>query len=164
MTYVEAEHKYRLTKEYVLHETGIDLRLLVNSPYIVDKTTAVNRILMDLSDQVYAFIYSHNMRYQKYVEYLMAKSPMARENIRVALLKQLSYTVRNGKLDEFAGVNVSYNAKNAVTPLEDTRGDRSIHPEAIVALSIPLEDGEKLIYTGNYNIPTNFDAFYRVGY
>lgn len=162
MVYNADKHMYILKADYVKQNTGIDLSLMVNSPYVVDKTTAVNNLLADISMQVYLFVYSHNMRYKDYIEYLMAKSPRAREIIREALMKQLSYIVRNGKINEFVGINVSYNSKNAFTPIEELRGDRSIHPEAIAILSEPIEDGEKLLYSGNYWLPNNIK--YRVGY
>jgi hypothetical protein len=162
MIYNKDRHMYILQADYVKQNTGIDLSLMVNSPYIVDKTTAVNNILADISEQVYLYVYGHNMRYKDYIEYLMAKSPKAREIIRAALMKQLSYIVRNGKINEFVGINVSYNANNAYTPIEELRGDRAIHPEAIAILSEPIEDGLKLLYSGNYYLPNRIG--YRVGY
>lgn len=162
MVYNKDKHMYVLRPNYVKQNTGIDLSLMVNSPYVVDKTTAVNNILEDISTQIYLYVYSHNMRYKDYIEYLLAKSPKAREIIRGALMKQLSYIVRNGKINEFVGINVSYNAKNAYTPIEELRGDRAIHPEAIMILSEPIEEGLKLLYSGNYWLPNNMK--YRVGY
>ena len=82
----------------------------------------LDNLLSDISEQLYNYVYSYNPRYNDYQEYLMAKSPMARELIKNALLKQLSYTLRNGKINEFAGVNVSYNQTNAVNLMEDVRG------------------------------------------
>jgi hypothetical protein len=162
MVYNKDRHIYVLKADYVKQNTGIDLSLMVNSPYVVDKTTAVNNLLADISMEVYLYIYSHNMRYKDYIEYLLAKSPKARELMKEALMKQLSYIVRNGKINEFVGINVSYNANKAYTPIEELRGDRAIHPEAIQILSEPIENGLKILYSGNYWLPNNIE--YRVGY
>lgn len=162
MVYDKEVHMYIMTLDYVKKRTGVDLTLLVNSPYIADKTTAAQNIMREISVQLYLYAYSYNMNYKDVVEYLMAKSPMARENIREAILHQLSYTIRNGKINEFAGINVSYNDKNAATPLEDMRGDRSIHPDSIKYLSMPLEDGEKILFSGNRILPHGIE--YRQGY
>lgn len=162
MIYDKELHMYVMTLDYVRKRTGIDLTLMVNSPYVVDKTTAAQNIMRELSDQMYLYAYSYNINYKDYVEYLMAKSPMARENIREALLKQLSYTIRNGKIDEYAGTNVSYNDKNASTPLEELRGDRAIHPSAIKYLSMPIEEGEKILFSGTRILPTGLK--YRTDY
>lgn len=162
MYYDYDEHMYVLTADYVMKKTGVNLILLVNSPYITDQNVAVKNLLTDISRQIYSFVYSYNVPYNEYQEYLMAKSEMARELIRIALLKQLGYIIRNGKINEFVGTNVSFNQSNAATPLEDMRGARSIHPEAIQTLSRPLENGEKLLYNGRYRLPHQIN--YRVGY
>lgn len=162
MIYDKEAHMYIMTLDYVRKRTGVDLTLMVNSPYVVDKTTAANNIMREISEQIYLYAYSYNINYKDYIEYLMAKSPVAREYIREAILKQLSYTIRNGKIDEYAGTNVSYNDKNAATPLEDLRGDRVIHTSAIKYLSMPLEDGEKILYSGSRVLPHNIH--YRVDY
>ena len=162
MVYDYDRHFYVLTYEYVKQETGVDLQLLISSPFIVDKNVAVANMLKDISAQVYNFVYSYNARYNDYQEYLMAKSPKARDFIKEALLKQLSYVIRNGKLNEFAGINVSYNQMNAVNLLDDMRGERSIHPEAVRYLSRPIENDEKLLFSGNYYVPNGID--YRAGY
>ena len=162
MKYDYENHRYVLQYDYVKKKTGVDLALLVTSLYVVDKMSAVNNLLSDISEQLYNYVYSYNPRYNDYQEYLMAKSPMARELIKNALLKQLSYTLRNGKLNEFAGVNVSYNQTNAVNLMEDVRGERTIHAEAINYLSRPIEDNEKLLYNGDYYVPYKIN--YRVGY
>ena len=79
-------------------------------------------------------------------------------------MKQLSYIVRNGKINEFVGINVSYNANKAYTPIEELRGDRAIHPEAIQILSEPIENGLKILFSGNYWLPNNIEDKSRVGY
>lgn len=162
MYYDYDEHMYVLTADYVTKKTGVNLILMINSPYITDKNTAVKNLLTDISRQIYSFVYSYNVPYNDYQEYLMAKSEIARDLIRIALLKQLGYIIRNGKINEFVGTNVSFNQSNAATPLEDMRGARSIHPEAIQTLSRPLENGEKLLYSGRYMLP--WEISYRVGY
>lgn len=162
MLYDNELHMYIMTLDYVKKRTGVDLTLMVNSPYVVDKTTAAQNIMKEISEQLYLYAYSYNINYKDYIEYLMAKSPKAREYIREAILKQLSYTIRNGKIDEYAGTNVSYNDKNASTPLEELRGDRMVHPSAIKYLSMPLEDGEKILFSGPRIIPSG--VTFRMGY
>ena len=162
MIYDKELHMYIMTLDFVKQRTGVDITLMVNTPYVVDKTTAAQNIMRELSTQLYLYIYSYNFNDKDYVEYLLAKSPKAREYLRESLLKQLSYTIRNGKINEFAGTNVSYNDKNASTPLEELRGDRAIHPEAIYYLSMPIENGEKILYSSDRIIPTGLK--FRVDY
>lgn len=119
MYYDYDEHMYVLNSEYVMNKTGVNLILLVNSPYITDPNVAVKNLLTDISSQLYQFVYSYNPTYNSYQEYLMAKSKLAREFIRSALLKQISYIIRNGKVNEYVGTNVSFNQKDAYTPLEE---------------------------------------------
>lgn len=155
------EHMYVLTPEYVKDKTGVDLYLMMNDSYITDKTVATKRVLEKISRQLVEFIYSYNFD-NDYQEYLMAKSEMARELIRSALLLQLEYIVRNGKINEFVGVNVSYTQKNANLDSEAFRGERAIHPEAVQLLKRRLENGEALLSTADYYIP--YKIRYRVNY
>lgn len=164
MYYDKEEHMYILTKDYVFRKTGIDLTLYANPMYVTDVNLYVNGILRAISNQIYSFVYDHNEPFSYYQEYLMAKSPLARENIRKALLLQVQYVQRNGKLNEFAGTIVSFNSTNAFTPREELAGARAIHPEAITALNRTLECGEKLLYSGEYDVPNGFNEIFRRGY
>lgn len=154
MIYNFEEHMYVLTADYVKNKTGVDLILHINDMYVTDKTTAVNRILEKISLQIYSFVYSFNSRYNDYQEYLMAKSQKAREILRRAMLLQLEYVMRNGKINELVGINMSFTQSNAAFKAEDFRGERAIHPEAVQELKKPLENGEKLLNNGNYYIPS----------
>jgi hypothetical protein len=149
MTYDFDEHKYVLNLDYVRTKTGVDLVLRMNSPYIVDKTTAANSFLRTVSEQIYAYVYSYNLD-NDYQEYLMAKSPLAREALRSAMLAQIGYILRNGKIDEYVGINLDYVNTSANTSLDDLRGQRSIHPQALQSLRRTLEYGDKLLYNGEY--------------
>ena len=155
------EHMYVLTADYVKAKTGVDLYLLMNDSYIVDKTVAVRRVLEKVSRQVVEEIYSYNVD-NDYQEYLMAKSEMAREVLMGALLLQVEYIVRNGKINEFVGVNVSYTQKNANLENEAFRGERAVHPEAVQMLKRRLEDGQSLLSTADYRVP--YGIKYRTNY
>ena len=161
MVYDFEEHKYILKLDYVTQKTGVDLVLKMNSPYIVDKTTAANSFLRNISEEIYAYVFSYNLD-NDYQEYLMAKSPLAREALRTAFLAQLGYILRNGKIDEYVGINLDYVNTSANTSLEDLRGERSIHPQAIQALRRTLENNKRLLYNGCYSYDS--DIVFRSGY
>lgn len=149
-------HRYILTADGVKKRIGVDLNVVVKSAFIPDKTTAVNQFLDDVSDEIYAYVYSYNID-NNYQEYLMAKSPQARENLEQAMLRQIQYILTNGKIDDYIGMNMDFSQVNANHKLEDIRGARAFHPSTIRALSRRLENGQTLLFSGDYRYMLNID-------
>jgi hypothetical protein len=163
MIYSIDEHRYILLSSYVTLKTGIDLSLYIDDAYVVDKTTAVNSMLSDISNQIYCFVYSYNSD-NNYQEWLMAKSEMARGILSQAMLLQLGYILANGKSNEFVGLNIDTPSQGAKNDLEDLRGERSIHPEAIQLLRRKLETGDSLLYSGEYEYSKEIASSFRNNY
>lgn len=150
MLYDNEEHMYIMQPRYITTKTGVDLTLTINDAYVVDKNVAVKSLLSDISGQIYNYIYSYNFD-NDYQEWLLAKSEMAREIIRKAILLQLGYVMGNGKINEFAGLQIDNPGQGGKIDLEDLRGNRAIHPEAIQLLKRTLETGDRLLYNGQYS-------------
>lgn len=162
MIYDTNTHRWYLDKSYILTECGMDLDTFVKNMFISDTQTAVSQFLKTLSSQIYNYVFSHNMRKRDYLEYLMATDDDARFNLREAMVAQLRYIIRNGKIDELVGVNMTFTTNKSYLPLEEVRGQRALHPDAIDILNAPLHStGIALTYRGNYITP---DFEYRVGY
>lgn len=151
----ETSQRYVLRKNYLETKTGIKLTALVRQPFIADPTTAINDLLDQISQEIYDFIYSYNgnMRYQKYIA---AHSELARQYIIEAMVSQFRYILRNGKIDEYSGINLDYVSTNAKLELTDLRGERAFHPNVVSCLSRLLEDGDRLLFCGQYLIPYGF--------
>ncbi len=162
MIYDTNTHRWYLDKSYILTQIGYDLDTIVKDINIPNSQTAVTYFLNNISEQIYEYVYKHNQRQRAYLEYLMATDDDARYNIREAMMRQLRYIIRNGKIDEMVGVNMTYTTNKSFLPLEEVRGERALHPDAVNILNSPLQStGLALTYRGYYNIP-NFN--YRVGY
>lgn len=105
MTYDTDDHRYILKHEYVLDKTGIDLQKVLNPGYTSSPQQLSQHFLWQISLDVYNWIYEHNQD-NVYQEYLLAKHPLLRDNIKSALLEQVLYVIRNGDLTQYSGVNV----------------------------------------------------------
>jgi hypothetical protein len=89
MTYDYVNHRYILTKEYVLQNLKIDL----DSKYNGDG----NAVLEDISCQVYDFIHQFNSN-TLMQDFIIAKTYGGREIIKEAMTKQLKYVLVVGNL------------------------------------------------------------------
>lgn len=105
MKYDFEEHRYILTKEYVLKRSGIDLSKVLKPGFIDQPQQRVDNFLNQLSDEIYGWIYEHNAD-NDYQEYLLAKNPLLRNIIRNAMFQQVLYVLVNGDLNMYSGVNV----------------------------------------------------------
>lgn len=105
MTYSTETHRYTLTPEYVLKETGITLQQVLN-PGLMSQPQQVAQIFLEkISKSIYKYIYETNRENYKQ-EYLLAKLPTLRKIIREAMLQQVLYVLNNGDLAIYSGVNV----------------------------------------------------------
>mgnify|MGYP003299717680 CR=1 FL=1 len=89
MIYNFTTHRYVLTNEYVTNKLGIDLQARVGSNRGINASTIINNLLNNVSMQVYNYLFSHNPK--QLLEYVIAKSPSAREIILQAMGAQAVY-------------------------------------------------------------------------
>lgn len=114
MIYDYSKHRYILTPDFVTR-SGINLINDVNSWNAPNGGTMVNRVLDIASMQVYNYIFAHANNSQA-IEYIIAKSPKARDVIKRAMLEQLTLITTEGDLSrsirkEERDLAIDYNAK-----------------------------------------------------
>ncbi len=101
MIYDYRKHRYMLTEKAVLELLGENLNDLTDG-----NVTLKNKLLMDASADVYGYIYEDS-RSPDYIERIMALDEDLRPTIQDMLLAQLEYTLYNGKLSLYAGINLA---------------------------------------------------------
>lgn len=94
MIYDFNSHRYILTPDYIVNKLGIDIQARVGSNRAIASANLINILLNNISIQVYGFIFAHNNR--KTLEYLVAKSPSARQIIMDAMGQQAVYILSVG--------------------------------------------------------------------
>ena len=105
MKYDFEEHRYILTPKYLLDKIGIDLSLVLNPGFSDQPQKLVEHYLDQISAEVYSWIYQFN-RNNDIQEFLLATNPFLRKTIRNAMREQVLYSLRNGDLNTYSGVNV----------------------------------------------------------
>lgn len=89
MVYNTLLHRYVLTENVITQLGGDDV-------YALDQAKR-NRILLDISNSVYNFIYSRtNSHNRDFIELILATSLEARELIKQALISQLNADIESG--------------------------------------------------------------------
>ena len=147
-------HFYKLKEDYVTNELGEDLIGTLNLADDTKRASAVDRYLRRISRVIYNYIYSHcSTNTKDYVEYLLAKKPEWRKIIQEALEEQLYYTLRNGDLTTYNGIDI-YNGTKMQLKREDT-----ISPLASDVLA-----NAGILYNGFYSIPIDFEKVKRSDY
>lgn len=90
MVYDYTKHRYILTEKYCLDVLGLNLREKVGGGRATNPQAQINNILdVRISQRLYSVIYSHNDKHT--LEYILAKSPTARNVIRDAMGQELLY-------------------------------------------------------------------------
>lgn len=152
------EHRYILTKEYVLNKTGIDLSLVLNPGYTSMPQKLAENFLDEISSEIYNWVYEHNAN-NLYQEYVMAKSPDFRNIIKRALLEQVLYILRNGDLRQYSGINLK--TGNIIDP--KLMKIKSISPNTQSELDKIIPGyGIAITYQGTIIVPANIE--YRTDY
>lgn len=105
MTYDEEENRYVLTPEYLMKKTGIDLQKVLNPGFSSQPQQLAQHYLDQISKEMYGWIYQFNAD-NEVQEFLLATHPFLRNTIRSAMIEQVLYTLRNGDLNMYSGVNV----------------------------------------------------------
>lgn len=117
MIYDYRKHRYMLTEKAVLELLGENLNDLTDG-----NVTLKNKLLMDASADVYGYIYEDS-RSPDYLERIMALDEDLRPTIQDMLLAQLEYTLYNGKLSLYAGINL---AKQSALDISRIRNESKV--------------------------------------
>lgn len=146
MTYDFDEHRYILTPKAVLDKLNIDLIERLNPGGSATRERVPHQFLDEISDIIYSQIYDYSSQ-PSIQEYQIAKIPSARRVIMDAMLKQVDYSLVNGFLDQYSGIDLKKNSK------VDGLSSRYLAPRAKSKLSNPLiETGVPLLYAGKYSM------------
>lgn len=124
MVYDYSSHRYILTEKYVLDKLGLNLRDKVGGGRAINAQAMINSILdTRVSRRIYSLIYAHNDK--RVLEYVMAKSPTARQVLQDAMSEQLMYML----VDYNEGDSwLSKDAYNILaTPIPELRGNALIY-------------------------------------
>lgn len=117
MVYDYHRHRYLLTEKAVLELLGENLNDLTDGNVVLK-----NKLLTDASSDVYGYIYEDS-RSPEYLERIMALDEDLRPIIQDMLLAQLEYTLFNGKLALYAGVNL---AKQSALDISKIRNESKV--------------------------------------
>lgn len=154
MTYNYGIHAYVLTEKAVLDFLGENLHEMTNfSP------VTLNAFLLRNTRTVLNYIYESSQS-PDYIEYIMATDVEQRERIQTMLLAQIEYTLFNGAIDVYSGLNIS---KGQYVDLKEIRGNRKVADTVeIETAKIMPKYGICLRYGGR--LPHVPAELYHVGY
>ena len=145
MAYDYDEHRYILKPQATLDKLNLNLIERLNPGGAVDRARVPHQFLDEISDIVYSQIYDYSSQ-PLIQEYQIAKTPSARKVIMDAMLRQVDYSLVNGFLDQYSGIDLKKNSK------VDGLSGRYLAPRAKSKLSQPLiETGVPLLYAGKYS-------------
>lgn len=125
MQYDYTSHRYVLTEKGVESELGVNLNLTLNPSLDANPTTLVMRTLKRVSQDVYAYLYRDSMSPQ-WLEYILATYAPLRDDVKEMLQAQLLYTLENGFVADYSGVNV---ARGQAMDINVLRGRARIAPQ-----------------------------------
>lgn len=125
MVYDYETHRYVLTEKGVLSELGENLQVILDTGGDANPSTLVNRFLKKISQTVYLYLYRDSMN-PDWTEYILATYPALRPWIKEMLLAQTLYTLENGFVNDYSGVNI---AKGHTIDIEWLRGRAKIADE-----------------------------------
>lgn len=148
MFYSFEEHRYILNNKDISNNLGEDLNVRLNKKGASNIENVVSNFLNQISFEIYNYIYSFNSNNRGQC-YVIAKSKTARNIIKKAMEQQVLYTLANGDLNIFGGVDIR---KGHVMP---NFADRVISPLAKQTLSMIIpEIGCSIVYPGYLYIHT----------
>lgn len=144
MKYDFKVHRYILTEKCVFEELNIDMSERIRRGAI-NKQGMIGNLLNLASQHVYNFIHQHNNT--QAVNYIMAKTPTARDVLKEAMKSQLMYLLSVGDL------SISVDNEKRKLWFSET---------AKLALNAVLpETGTTLLYRGGYrfyNLDLSYEA------
>ena len=103
--YNKSEHRYVLTRDYVLEQLNIDLCDVLNTSGNVSDVAKMPEIVLDrVSRQIYGYVYKASA-YVCERERELALNDKHRPHLVAAMAEQLTYILNNGDVSAFSGVN-----------------------------------------------------------
>lgn len=135
MRYDYSSHRYVLTLKYATDVLGIDMERRIASNRGTNKTAVINMQLNTVSLQIYNYLYAGTNN-EKALQWIIAKSPTARQVIQDAMGQQLTYFLMVGDLSRS-------------TKPEERRLYMDEQAKITLSKTIP-ETGVALIYRGAY--------------
>ncbi|MDE7209678.1 MAG: hypothetical protein K2O31_07330 [Clostridia bacterium] len=115
MTYDFRKHRYVLTEKAVLEEVGINLNDITGGN-VTDKNLFLKRV----SSDVYSYLLEGS-RSPDYIEYILAVDTDLRATVQDMLVAQAEYTLLNGAISMFAGINLAKGTAVDIYKLRDER-------------------------------------------
>lgn len=150
MEYDYTLHGYVLTKKGVLDFLNTNLDTYLDATGDANPSTMGQLVLKMISQHLYAWIYAHNPRNQKFIEYLLAKYEPCRQLIQDCLVNEVYYNLKNGDFYNYA---------------DDEHGfDKKVSETTRLMLSEPLPNGVCLLYQGWRGYPIISKETYRADY
>lgn len=146
MFYDELSHRFVLTPKAVLNNLGENLETRLNKKRANNEENVAQNVLNQISFEIYSYIYAHT-QYEDFIEQVIRYDDQARKIVKDAMLQQVAYTLVNGSLNLYGGVDIRKGVKM------DNFYDRSIAPLAKMILNKTIDKlGVPLTYTGQYTI------------
>lgn len=145
MRYDLLKHRYVLTENYAYTVLGIPTDTLTSDG---DNNNSVTwqRFLKRVADDVYNYIYRDSQNHF-WLEYLLATYAPLRPCIQELLTSQLEYSMQNGILTSFSGVNLK---NGTVMKPEELRGRVIVSPTVEMLAEQKIQGlGYSLKYMGS---------------
>ena len=150
-------HRYVLKPECVLDELNINLSERLNAKGSAVKENVPDNVLRRISSIVYGEIYKRS-EYNDVQEYLLAKCPSLRKNIKEAMKEQVLYFLINGDTSNFAGLDLK---NSRVIEINRLRNESRLSPDAEIILQRPIKElghgACSILYQGKWNVFKDFD-------
>lgn len=135
MRYDYSSHRYVLTLKYATDVLGVDMERRIASNRGTNQTAVINMQLNTVSLQIYNYLYAGTNN-EKALQWIIAKSPTARQVIQDAMGQQLTYFLMVGDLSRS-------------TKPEERKLYMDEQAKITLTKTIP-ETGVALIYRGAY--------------
>lgn len=137
MKYDYTMHKYVLQPTAVSTQLGYDLAVVLNPTGDNNPSTMGERFLKQVTNHLYNWIYSHNLRYKPFVEKALAQYSECRPIIEQCLLNEVEFTLKNGQFWDIIDINTNH---------------RQVSFDTEILLNSTLPSGLNLLYQGVYKV------------
>ena len=130
MIYDYNAHMYYLTPKAVMDIVGENLDTRLNTYGDTNTSTIAERFCRESAESLYDYIRDTCLSYSV-MEFIMACDGRMRDKVKEMLVAIMRYHLKNGKIEEFNGMNVQ---KGTAMRVEDLRGDLDV-PKRVVSMT-----------------------------
>lgn len=130
MKYDYNAHMYYLTPKAVTDILGENLDTRLNTYGDSNPSTLAERVCRESAESLYDYIRDTCLSYSV-MEFIMACDGKMRGKVMDMLLATMRYHLKNGRLEEYSGVNAQ---NGQAMRIEDLRGDLDV-PKRVVAMT-----------------------------